>query len=109
MAMKLVHGNGSAVTTAPDKALVRQLLAARRWWAELRQGEIDITRLAAREGLTASYVTRIVRLAFLAPAVVEAMIAGRQRSGVDVGRLTLEGPLPACWREQRRLMLPDVA
>ena len=109
IAMKLVHGNGSAVTTAPDKALVRQLLAARRWWAELRQGEIDITRLAAREGLTPSYVTRIVRLAFLAPAVVEAMIAGRQRSGVDVGRLTLEGPLPACWREQRHIMLPDAA
>ncbi len=106
LAVRLVQANGSTVSAVADPSLLRQLLTGRRWWNELRHGEIDITRLAAREGLTASYVTRIVRLAFLSPAVLEAIVAGRQRSGVDVGRLTRGEPLPACWREQRQLLLP---
>ncbi len=106
MAMKLVQADGAALATKPDITLTRQLITARRWWAELRQGEIDITRLAERERVTASYVTRIVRLAFLSPAVVEAIVAGKQRSGVDVGKLTHGMPMPACWHEQRRMLLP---
>ena len=104
--MKLVQRDGSTSTATPDRALLRQLVAARRWWAELRRGEIEITRLAAREKVTPSYMTRIVRLAFLSPAVVEAVLAGKQRTGVDVGRLTLDAPVPGSWREQQLLLLP---
>jgi hypothetical protein len=38
MAMKLVQGDGSSITTTPDRSLVRQLITARRWWSELRRG-----------------------------------------------------------------------
>lgn len=89
MALKLVQADGSAVAATPHALLVKRLLNARGWWAELRQGEIDIARLA-----------------FLSPEVVTAMLAGRPRAGVDVGKPTLGAPLPACWREQKRVLLP---
>jgi hypothetical protein len=64
------------VAPASNASKVRLLLKARRWWNELRKGEVDIKTLASNEGVQASYVTRVVRLAFLAPAVVDTILAG---------------------------------
>lgn len=89
----------------PDRSLVGLLVQARRWWAVLRTGEINTTELAKREGVTPSYLTRVVRLAFLAPAVTDAILAGRQRMGVTVGRLTLGEPFPADWQAQKESLL----
>lgn len=36
---------------------------------------MTVTDLAAREGVTQSYVTRMTRLAFLSPAVIERVLA----------------------------------
>jgi hypothetical protein len=47
MALRLVRTDDGIVTATPDHALIRQVIAARKWWGELRQGEIDITRLAS--------------------------------------------------------------
>ena len=88
--LRLAHD--SSAQQAPDRALVR--VQARSWWAELRRGEISAAELAAREGVTPSYLTRILRLAFLAPAVTDAILKGRQRCGVAMKTLTLEGALP---------------
>ena len=104
--VRMVHRGGSGTEAVPDRSLVKQLLVARAWWSELARGEIDIARLAAREKVTPSYMTRIVRLAFLAPQVVEAVLVGRQHSAVDARKLTLDGPLPACWKAQGAQMLP---
>ena len=104
-AMKLVSSSGAGSVAAVDPSLMKQLLIARRWWDELRRGEIDITRLAAREKVTSSYMTRIVRLAFLSPAVVDAILAGTQRTGVTARTLTLETTIPASWQQQRKLLL----
>jgi site-specific DNA recombinase len=101
-----VHDSGAVPGAPPDQALIRLLVQARRWWTELREGKIDITSLAAREQKTASYVTRVVRLAFLAPAVTQAILAGRQRSGVSIHALTLGSPWPADWHAQAKQMLP---
>ena len=105
-AMRLVHGGSHAAPAATDAALIRLIVQARRWWGELKHGEIDIAALAAREGKTSSYVTRVVRLAFLAPAVLEAILDGRQRVWVDARRLTLAGPLPTRWVAQQAALLP---
>ena len=101
--LRLVHDSSAQQT--PDRALVRVLLQARGWWAELRRGEISAAELAAREGVTPSYLTRIVRLAFLAPAVTDAILKGRQRRSVSVKTLTLEGALPVRWSEQQAMLL----
>lgn len=108
-AMRLVQGNGQVTSASPDRALVKTMVQARRWWSELRQGEIDITRLAEREKVSPAYVTRIVRLAFLSPQVTEAILAGRQRAEVMVKALTLEAPPMASWKSQADVMLPNVA
>ncbi len=50
MVVRLVQANGQAVTRMlPDAALLRLLVQARKWWAVLRDGEINITALAERE------------------------------------------------------------
>jgi hypothetical protein len=46
------------------------------------------------------YVTRILRLALLAPDIVDGILAGRTDQA-----LMLERPLPASWAEQRQRIL----
>jgi site-specific DNA recombinase len=47
----------------------------------------------------------VLRLAFLAPPVVESLLAGRLRAGVDGAVLTATGAIDAVWAKQRRAML----
>lgn len=108
-ALRLVQDNGAVPAGTPDPALIRLLIQARGWWATLRTGTINTSALAAREGVTPSYLSRVVRLAFLAPAVTAAILAGRQRAGVTVASLTLGDPLPADWQAQKALLLPMAA
>ena len=106
-AMRLVHDTGAAIGSTPDGSLTRLVAQAHRYWKELKAGELDISGLATREGLTASYVTRVLRLAFLAPPVVDAILAAKQRAGVDAAALTATGAIAADWTQQQRKWLPD--
>ncbi|WP_315762611.1 recombinase family protein [Sphingomonas sp. Y38-1Y] len=106
-ALQLVEDDGCLPGAEPDPSLIRLVMLARRWWEELRQGMIDITELARRENVTGSYVTRVVRLAFLSPQVVEAILCGKQRAGVTGKRLTSGAPVVLSWAEQARLLLPS--
>ena len=101
-----MQDNGAAPHSTPDRSLVRLLIQARRWWKILRTGTISPTELAKREGVTRSYVARIVRLAFLSPAVTEAILAGRQRASVTVASLRNEDAVAINWRVQKTAMLP---
>jgi hypothetical protein len=103
-AVRLIQNNGAAVAAArPDPTLVKLLAKARSWWTEVRAGDIDIPALARREGVTDSYVTRIVRLAFLAPSVVDAILAGSQFAAVSGATLTAPDAIPVEWAEQRAI------
>jgi hypothetical protein len=48
-------------------------------------------------------VGRILRLALLAPDIVDAILAGRTEQGMVLGNL--ERPLPAGWEKQRCSLL----
>ena len=62
-----------------DSALVKALARAHRWQRMLNSGEFaTITELAEREGLTPSFLTRILRLTLLAPDIVTAVLDGTQ-------------------------------
>jgi len=107
-AMRLVQDNGEAVTPpqpTDTQALVRLLARARQWWNLLRDTGLEIKVLAVREGVTASYMTRVVRLAFLSPKVVEAAMHGRLRTGIAADGLLAPGFFPAEWAAQERLLL----
>lgn len=50
--------------------------------------------------LNEAYVRRILRLAFLAPDIVESIAEGRHPRALTLQRVL--GPVPLAWAEQRR-------
>lgn len=106
MAMRLVHDSGAATGTTPERSMSRLLAQAHHYWRELRKGELDIKTLAAREGVSASWVTRTLRLAFLSPEVSSAILTGKQRSGIDLRALTGTDTIMPLWTEQAAVFLP---
>jgi site-specific DNA recombinase len=58
-AMRLIQGDGNAVGATSTASLIKLILKARRWWAILREGEVDIKRLATSDGVQAGYITGI--------------------------------------------------
>ena len=94
---------GATARRQTDDALVKALARAFRWKRMLESGEFaTIAELAAREGIAAPFLTRTLRLAQLAPDLVEAILDGRQPRNLKLE--TLRSPLPAAWSEQRRLL-----
>jgi hypothetical protein len=71
----------------------------------LRSERIDIARLTEREGMLSSYPTRVLRLAFLSPAVTETILARRQRLAANVHMLSLTGAIAGSWSSQAGAML----
>jgi DNA invertase Pin-like site-specific DNA recombinase len=103
-AVRLIQSNGTGIGDArPDPTLVKLVAKARSWWSEVRAGEVDVPTLARREGVTGSYVARIIRLTFLSPNVVEAILAGSQRAAVNGGTLTAPDAIPMSWVEQQAI------
>lgn len=93
----------------PDHRLVREVLRAIRWFNALSSGSFSSIRaLAQYEGCSESLITHRVRLAFLAPDIVEAILEGRQPKSLTQKRLLDAYPLPLCWEEQRNLLIDRV-
>ena len=105
-AMRLIHSNGAHAASLPSTSLIKLLIRARRWWAVIRAGEMDIKTLGKTEGVQDAYIARVMRLAFLSPAVVDAILAGRILPSVDVALLTAPGAISPDWDEQKRKFLP---
>ncbi len=104
--VRLVDGKGQGASPTPDASVTAMLIKARRWWAVLAQGEINVKMLAAQEGVTPSWLIRIVRLAFLSPSVVEAVLDGTLRGDIVGTTFVQPGAIPECWREQQAMYLP---
>jgi hypothetical protein len=74
--MRMVQSDGTTIIKQPLSSLIKPILQARRWWAELVSGNADVSAIASREGVCTSYVSRIVRLACLSSRGVEAILVG---------------------------------
>ena len=104
--VRFIQSNGSAVTASgPDPALARLIQLGRKCWAVLREGHMGPRQLAAKEGVNPSCVSRVARLAFLAPEVVEAALAGRLRPDITSSALLRHDAIPGDWDEQVRLFV----
>ena len=91
-----------AVTgTAPAQdAMVRAAARAFHWQSLLESGEVkSIGALASRFHVDHSYVARTLRLASLAPDIVEAIVRGEEPEGLTLDRLMRAWPVG--WDEQR--------
>ena len=90
---------GMEVESRHDITLIKAVARAFRWLRMLESGRFaTITELAAAENINASYVSRILRLALLAPEIVEAILDGRQPDGMTLPGLMQ--PLLEDWRRQ---------
>jgi hypothetical protein len=79
--------------------MVKAVARAYRWRRMLESGAYaTITELAAVEKINQSYICRVLRLTLLAPALVEAILDGRHRSGLQL-RILLN-PFPSDWTTQ---------
>lgn len=74
---------------------------------EFLQGDgKTMTELATEAGVTGSWFTRILRLSFLAPDVVKAILRDRHPIELTAKRLANDTRLPIVWGEQRAMRGP---
>ena len=85
----------------PDGTLVKALARAWRWQRMLDGLYGTVSEIGDAENISKSYVSRILRLALLAPDIIETLLAVRTDQGMMLKQL--ERPPPASWEEQRRL------
>ncbi|MCX7246892.1 MAG: hypothetical protein NTX31_04325 [Burkholderiales bacterium] len=84
-----------------DNAMVKVIARGLRWHRLLSEGVYNtIEDLSTAEKINPSYVSRVTRTAFLAPAIVEAIMDGRHPAHLTMKDL-LE-PFPAEWGEQHK-------
>jgi hypothetical protein len=57
--------------------------------------------LAKQEGVSPSYFTRLVRLSYLAPDIIQAILDGRQPRDLSADKPLAHSRLPLSWNEQR--------
>ncbi len=82
-----------------DNTLLRALVKAFRWKQQLDTGMfVTVSELAAAQNLNISYVAHVLKLTLLSPALVEAILDGKQPKTMELQPL-VRG-LPNCWREQ---------
>jgi site-specific DNA recombinase len=98
-----IDGKASAQPRRVDRTLVRSIVMAKRWVAMLDSGEVpSIDALARQEHLCPRNTARVLPLAYLAPDLVEMILAGRQPVTFTLSKL-LDAQLPYAWSEQRAL------
>ena len=105
MAVRLiVQAPGGAVIREPDPKLVALVSKAHDWFAKLKSGNCgNVLSIAQAEGVTSSYVTRVIYIAFLAPDIVQRILKGNHPMDLNAKRLLRSLPLPLAWEEQHLL------
>jgi hypothetical protein len=98
----VIDGTDPFAAAQPDMRLIKLLLRARRFNATLAHSEgVPFASLAEREGVSRSYFTRLVRLSYLAPAIIQAILEGRQPRDLTPEKLLEHSRLPLAWHDQR--------
>jgi site-specific DNA recombinase len=103
--LQLVIAGAHTQRPKVDLALLKAVGRARRWFDRLAlERATSLAAIASQEGVSARYVVRLIRLAFLAPSIVEMIAQGRQPAELTVEMLTRRTVLPLEWAEQRRTL-----
>ncbi len=104
LAMRLILNN-DAQARSPDVRLLELIAKGHRWLARLTSGSVDgVESIAAEEGISRSYVRRVIYLALLGPDIVQSIARGEHPADLTAERLIRSVPLPEDWAEQRRLL-----
>jgi site-specific DNA recombinase len=102
--MRLVVGGGPDPKI--DSPILKAVARANKWLTELLSGHSEsLVEIGRREGVGKRYVSRIIRLAFLAPSIIEEIARGQQPPELTAQALsTRPGDLPLSWNAQRKLL-----
>jgi hypothetical protein len=102
--MRLVIGGDADLKV--DSAILKMVARSNQWLVELLSGRSrSLAEIAGRAGLGKRYVNRIMRLAFLAPSIIEEIARGHQPPQLTAQALsTRRGDLPLSWHMQRELL-----
>ena len=93
---------GSLDPRPVDVTMIRLIVRARGISKRLCEaGGPTVDDVARAENVTASYVTRLVRLTFLAPDIVAAILDGKQPPELTANKLMADTRLPLDWQAQR--------
>jgi hypothetical protein len=101
----LIDGTDPFAVVKPNARLIKLLVRAHRFNTSLVQGDgIAFAALAVREGVSRSYFTRVVRLSYLAPDIIQAILEGRQPRDLTAEKLLAHSRLPLAWHDQRTVL-----
>ena len=83
-----------------DNAMVKLIARGHRWHRQLFDGtHASIADIAKSENISPSFVSRILRLAYLSPTLVEAILDGKYPAHLTMKDLM--EPFPMEWERQR--------
>ena len=83
-----------------DNAMVKLIARGHRWHRKLFDGtHASIEDLAKSENISPSFVSRILRLAYLSPTIVEAILDGKYPAHLTMKDMM--EPFPMEWELQR--------
>jgi site-specific DNA recombinase len=112
VAYDLVKGGGVQMVTGKETGnysrrlnppLIGAVVRGYRWRCQVLSGEVgSVAQLARKAGVNARFVIRMLRMGFLAPDIIEAILEGRQTAA-----LTFEifrKPMPLDWAAQRLML-----
>ncbi len=86
-----------------DPALLKAIAQAHIWFEDLKSGQ-SYKNIAAQYKIDQHHVARTIRLAFLAPDIIKAIIQGREPQGLTAERLLRLPVFPVNWQEQQTLL-----
>ena len=105
MRLVLEATGGSRQDAKPDAALAKAVVRAHNWFDDLVAGRAaSLGAIAKNEGITDRYVGHLLPLAFLAPEIVEAILAGQHPIGLTAEALIKRTDLPLAWSAQKVLL-----
>jgi len=103
--MRLVIEGNRAPAARADSALLKAVARAHQWSEDLLTDRArSAEEIAEREGVSARYVRRLMRLAFLAPEIVEAIAGGNQPPDLTAEALAERSELPFLWTAQEKAL-----
>jgi hypothetical protein len=91
-----------------DPHVLRAIARAWKWRRQLEEGEASTLQdIAVAEKLSEAYVGRMLRLAYLAPQVLEALVVKRRAPAISINEMVEVVTLP--WGEQVGQVFDDRA